>query len=236
MIAAQPSCARFISRHLYNFFVADEPQVAAWPFQPPTDPRAVDMLARTLIESNMNIKSVMCALFNSDFFKEAAYKKVRSPAEVVVGTLRLTGDMHEPDPRWGDLPLASMSMGQELLEPPSVEGWHTGREWINSGAFTNRVNFAADQVNRADLPGVQDIISRVAASNGAAMSPEELVERCLELMGPLKVARETRDELVRQAEPEGPLVWSTAGGYAASAQRVIGMLALIVGTKEYQFG
>ena len=127
-------------------------------------------------------------------------------------------------------------MGQELLEPPSVEGWHTGREWINSGAFTNRVNFAADQVNRAELPGVQDIVSRVAASNGATMSPQELVERCLELMGPLEVTQETRDELVQQAEPDGPLVWDTDEDREASVQRVTGMLALIAGTREYQFG
>ena len=236
LIATQPSCARFIARHLYNFFVADEPPVAAWPFQPPVDPPAVDLLARTLIESDMNVTPAMRSLFNSEFFKEARYRKVRSPAEVVAGTLRLTGDMHGPDPRWGDLPIMSASMGQELLEPPSVEGWHTGREWINSGAFTNRVNFAADQVNRAELPGVQDIVSRVAASNGATMSPQELVERCLELMGPLEVTQETRDELVQQAEPDGPLVWDTDEDREASVQRVTGMLAMIAGTREYQFG
>ena len=30
IIAKQPAAARFVSRHLYNFFVADEPQVPAW--------------------------------------------------------------------------------------------------------------------------------------------------------------------------------------------------------------
>ena len=236
VIVRQPSCARFISRHLYNFFVADERQVPAWPFHPAVDPRAVDLIARTLIESGMNITPVMRTLFNSDFFKEATYKKVRSPAEVVAGTLRLTGDMHGPDARWGDLPVVARSMGQELLEPPSVEGWHTGSEWINSGAFTSRVNFAADQAGNADLPGVRDIISRVAASNGSEMSPPELVQRCLDLMGPLEVAQETRDELVEHAEAEGPLVWNTDEGFTASAQRVTGMLALIAGTREFQFG
>ena len=80
LIATQPSCARFIARHLYNFFVADEPPVAAWPFQPPVDPPAVDLLARTLIESDMNVTPAMRSLFNSEFFKEARYRKVRSPA------------------------------------------------------------------------------------------------------------------------------------------------------------
>ena len=55
-------------------------------------------------------------------------------------------------------------------------------------------------------------------------------------MGPLKVSQETRDELVQHAVAEGPLVWNTDDGYTASAQRVTGMLALIAGTREYQFG
>ena len=34
IIAKQPATARFLSRHLYNFFVADEPQVPAWQTTP----------------------------------------------------------------------------------------------------------------------------------------------------------------------------------------------------------
>ncbi len=38
IVAKQPATARFISRHLYNFFVADEPQVPSWHDEPPRDP------------------------------------------------------------------------------------------------------------------------------------------------------------------------------------------------------
>ena len=38
IICEQPATARFISRHLYNFFVADEPQVPAWDTLPPARP------------------------------------------------------------------------------------------------------------------------------------------------------------------------------------------------------
>ena len=44
IICQQPATARFISRHLYNFFVADEPQVPAWQTVPPRDPEAIQML------------------------------------------------------------------------------------------------------------------------------------------------------------------------------------------------
>ena len=39
IIVQQPSCHRFIARHLYNFFVADEAQVPACGMTtPPRDP------------------------------------------------------------------------------------------------------------------------------------------------------------------------------------------------------
>ena len=38
IIVEQPACHAFIARHLYNFFVADEPEVPRWPSAPPRDP------------------------------------------------------------------------------------------------------------------------------------------------------------------------------------------------------
>ena len=40
IIVEQPACARFVSRHLYNFFVADEPQVPSWNVTPPARSRS----------------------------------------------------------------------------------------------------------------------------------------------------------------------------------------------------
>ena len=98
IILKQPACPRFIARHLYNFFVEDEPQVPAWNIEEPRNPEAVRMLAETLVENNYDVKPVLRALFNSDFFKDARYKKVKIPTEVVVSTLRLTGDLQGPGP------------------------------------------------------------------------------------------------------------------------------------------
>jgi uncharacterized protein (DUF1800 family) len=235
IVVEQPACHRFVARHLYNFFVADEPQVPAWPVEPPKDQAAVDILAGTFVSSGLEMRPVLRTLFKSDFFKESMYEKVKNPTEVVAGTLKMTGDLSEPDPRWLSVSTSTGLMGQALLDPPSVEGWHTGREWINSGAFMGRVNFVADQVTNTDLPGVQDIIRRVAASD-SEMSPETLVDRCLDLMGPLEVADETKGELVEHAEAGGPISWGTEEEYREFSGRVGGVLALIAGTTEYQFG
>ena len=234
VIVKQPACARFVARHLYNFFVADEPQVPAWPFEAPHDSDAIDLLTSAFVESDLEMREVLRVLFNSDFFKESAFRKVRNPAEVVAGTLRLTRELDGPSPEWHPIAEAPLAMGQSLLDPPSVEGWHTGREWINSGAFMNRVNFVADRFNDPKLRGVRAIIDRIAQSNGSIMTAEELVDRCLEQVGPLELDDDSRRELVGQVAESGPVSFET--DFETASRRVCGVLALIAGTREYQFG
>ena len=91
IICEQPATATFVSRHLYNFFVADEVQVPAWSKMPPRDPDAIETLAATFSDSGYDIRSTMRVLFNSDFFKNARRDRVKSPVEVVAGTMRLVG-------------------------------------------------------------------------------------------------------------------------------------------------
>ena len=234
IVLRQPACARFIARHLYSFFVADEPPVPRWTIEPPRDPAAVDMLAETLIASGYEMKPLLRLLFHSDFFKKATFQRVKSPAEVVVGTLKLTGDLDGTDIGWRKIPLEGTYMGQDLLNPPSVEGWHTGREWINSGALVRRVNFVADYVRDTELPGIQDIVRRIT-SDGTAITVETLVDRCLDLMGPVEVSEETRASLIRKCGGDGEVSWETEEDYAGVSRRIGELLALIAGTREYQF-
>ena len=234
IILEEEACPRFIARHLYNFFVADEAQVPAWNIEPPKDPEAIDYLAGVFKDSNYEIKPVLRALFNSDFFKEATFQKVKSPVETVVGTLRLTEHMFGPLLDLISLGQESAHMGQSLHNPPSVEGWQTGRDWINSGAVVGRINFVADRFSNTEMPGVQKIVQRVAAANGTQMSPDEMVDHCLDLIGPLNVADVTRLELIEHASEQGDLSWSN--DYDGSSERVGEMLALIAATTEYQFG
>ena len=235
IIVQQPACPRFVARHLYNFFVADEPQVPAWSIEPPRDPEAIRVLSETFVDSGHEITPVLRILFNSDFFKESMYQKIKSPVEVAVGTLLLTEDLLGPDLRLDATAKEPGYMGQEILDPPSVEGWHTGKEWINSGFLVKRVNFIADRISNVELPGVQKIVKRVAASD-TTMTAEALVDRCLDQMGPIEVAERTRQELVSQAESEGSVSFDTAEQYADFSRRVGSTLALIAATREYQFG
>jgi uncharacterized protein (DUF1800 family) len=229
-IVKQPGAARFIARHLYNFFVADEPQVPAWKDTPPRDPEAIKLLEDEYFRSNYNIRSMLRVLFNSDFFKNARFAKVKSPTEVVISTLRLTKDFTRPEPKFYDPILAIRYMGQDLLNPPTVEGWHTGKEWIDSGTLVERINFTADQVGNVSLPGVRSIIDRLN-SGGSTLSPEGLVDGCLDLLGAYEMADETRAQLLELAGSEGEI----RTGTPAFDQRVAQMLQSIVATTEYLF-
>ena len=98
IIVRQPATARFMARHLYNFFVADEPQVATWRITPPRDTAAINIIGDAFISSGYDIRSTLRVLFNSDFFKSEAVRwaKVKSPTEVVVGTIPAGGRLAVP--------------------------------------------------------------------------------------------------------------------------------------------
>jgi hypothetical protein len=234
IIVQQPACAKFICRHLYNFFVADEPQVPAWSIETPRDPAAIDMLCKVFRESKCEIKPVLHALFTSDFFKAARYQHLKSPAEVVVGTLRLVGGYELPKPGYGELSMQPAYMGQDLLNPPSVEGWHTGKEWINSGSLMSRINFVAEQIGNPDLPGVKAIIERLKVQG--TKTPEQLVDNCLDLLGPVEVSADTKKELTAQAKQWGEIRWDNDANARQAAHRAAEMMQLIAATREYQFG
>jgi uncharacterized protein (DUF1800 family) len=234
IIVEQPATPRFISRHLYNFFVADEPQVPAWNQTPPQDPAAIDALSQAYADSNGSIPAMLRVLFNADWFKAARFKHFKSPTELVAGTMRLVGAHRFPEPGLHDLAAAATAMGQYLHNPPTVEGWHTGKEWIDGGTLTERVNFAVNAMADASKPGIQDLIERVKA-RGNALAPDTLVDTCLDLLGPLQVSDATRQVLNRYAHTGGELRFGSADEDEASAARIKRMLQLIVATQEYQF-
>jgi len=230
IVARQPGTARFISRHLYNFFVADEPQVPAWQNTPPGDPEAIKALEDEYFRSGYDIRSMLRVLFNSDAFKNARFAKVKSPTETVVGTMRLVGDFDLPKPGMNAMALNIRYMGQDLMNPPTVEGWHTGREWIDSGTLVERINFTADAVGNTSHPGIQAIIQRLA-SQGPTISPEQLVDGCLDMLGAYELTEVTRNELLAMSQGEGDI----RTGTQEFESRVGQMLQSIVATTEYLF-
>jgi uncharacterized protein (DUF1800 family) len=221
IIVRQPAAAQFIAKRLFLHFVSDQ-----------VDQEAVDELAKVFLATGGNIREVMRALLMSDTFRseKSYYAMVKSPADHVAGVERLVGDQQYPDFTIQKVADEFTYMGEALMNPPSVEGWHTGKEWIDTGILVERINFAAEQVADPTKPGVQAIIKRLGAAG--QLSPEELVDRTLDLVGPLPLQPVTRTTLVNHVSKEGPLNFSDAD---AADQRVTELLQLIVATREFQF-
>jgi uncharacterized protein (DUF1800 family) len=236
IVCKQPAAARFISRHMYNFFVADEAQIPAWRLTPPRDMKLIRAMEKAYFASGYEISAMLRVLFTSDSFKseDVRYAKVKSPAEVVAGTLRLVDEHREIKPGLFEVSQEPKYMGMDLMNPPTVEGWHTGREWIDSGTLVERINFASDLLGNTELPGVKALVNRLMA-RGATLSAERFVEGCLDLVGPLAVDGGTHGELVAHVQKGGALRHRTAAEQAEFTRRTGEMFQMIASTAEFQF-
>ena len=224
IICGHPASSWFLAGKLYAFFVSDHPNEAA-----------TQIIAEDLRRTGGDVRSAMRTIFLSDFFRseDARHAKVKSPAEVVAGVARLAGAFGAP--RWNivNLALDTNFMGQEILNPPTVEGWHTGTEWVDTGTLMERVNSAALLLGDPAQPGVRNIIRRLRESNGT-YTPEELVDSCLNLCGALEVSGATRHELTAFAASQGELTFESQFADGCAEQRIADLLQLIVSTREYQ--
>ena len=202
IICEQDATAGYIARHMYNFFVRDEVPIPSWNDTAPIDTDAIDILKKAYFENNHSIKEMLRILFNSDFFKDETnwYKRMKSPAELVAGVLRLSGQLDRPRRDIIDHTMKMTFMGQHLTNPPSVEGWHEGEEWIETGALVERVNFAAEQLGNLEMPGVVSMVDEVLLE---ANKGENIPELCLKQMGSLEVKESIMSILQETVEKSG---------------------------------
>ena len=227
IIYQHPATGWFIASRLHKFFVSDTP-----------DEAATIVLADEFRRTHGDIRSVMRKLFLSDFFlsEDARFARVKSPAELVAGTARLAGTRRFPEWSIINLALDTNFMGQEVLNPPTVEGWHTGREWIDTGTLVERVNSAALEFADASQPGIQAVIGRIKAriKDNGVLSPRDFVRECLDGAGAMVVSDGTFENLAAHAETQGDIRFDRAYDATYSESRVAEMFQLIVATREYQ--
>ena len=224
IICGHPASSWFLAGKLYGFFVSDQP-----------DESATQIIAEDLRRTGGDVRSAMRTIFLSDFFRseQARYAKVKSPAEVVAGVARMAGAFDAPHWSIVNLALDANFMGQEILNPPTVEGWHTGTEWVDTGTLMERVNSAALLAGDPAQPGVQGIIRRLRQAQPTYVA-EELVDACLTLAGGLEVAESTHRELSAFVASQGELSFDSQFDGGCADQRVAELLQLIVSTREYQ--
>ena len=228
IIAQQEATARFICTRLFQYFAADEVGAAG--------EGVIGEMMQSYFDSGYEIRSVLRTLFNSGYFKseEARFARVKGPVELVVGAVRMAGTYREPTFGADQLARQTMYMGQGIFQPPSVEGWHEGAEWIDSGALVERVNFVGQELGNPGNPGVKAIIDRMARDADGPLSPQAQVAGCADLIGPLEISDTTRNSLHEFASRQGEADLREGVRTEADEQRIANLLRLLTATREYQ--
>ena len=130
-LVRHPATAHRLARKLYQYFINETTAI---------DERVVSDLANTYLSGNYNIKTMLRRLFTSDAFLSSEFKRYSWPLEFVVRAIKETG--------WDGLSVDTtitplVNMGQQLYEPPDVNGWALGAEWFSTASMLSRMNFAA---------------------------------------------------------------------------------------------
>jgi uncharacterized protein (DUF1800 family) len=240
IICKNPATAGFIARHLYHYFVADELPVPQWSYFPPLNPKAIEVMTHAYFESGHSIKAMLRALFLSDSFKSpsAWNARVKSPIELVAGTVRLAGGYDSPTSDVYSHIAASGYMGQDIYAPPSVEGWMGGADWISTGSMVMRINFAGEIVGNLESKGVKEMVSTIRLAAGNFPTADSLVNASLASLGSLQVGDDTfnglRDYVNNVIPSPSPNV-KYEGTSNIPDEAIASLLQLIVATREYQF-
>ncbi|MBX9602571.1 MAG: DUF1800 domain-containing protein [Bryobacteraceae bacterium] len=173
IILEQKTCAEFMSRKLYRYFVRED-----------LTPELNARLARMMRESGYEMKPFLKTLFLSrDFYSPASYgTQIKSPVQYVISTYKKLGLSEIPGTPYFATVMANL--GQNLGNPPNVKGWDGGRAWINPSTLLIRGNVArhllfpeeaGDQYPRNVIPERYANAKKEAEERDrlAAMSPAE---------------------------------------------------------------
>lgn len=133
IILEQEQTAIYIASKIYRFFVRED-----------ISPDLARELGKVFRDGDYQIAPFLATLFASeDFYCDASVAThIMSPTELMISTYRKLG--LEAMPGIPDPYTVGKTLGQILLNPPTVAGWSEGRAWITPGLLFERGNFARE--------------------------------------------------------------------------------------------
>ena len=179
-VVRHPATGPRLARKLYGFFMneADAPDAAL-----------LQDMSRIYYDSGFEIKPMLFRLLISAQFHDERnwYKRYSWPVEFVVRSLKEVG--------WNGFSLANaltplVNMGQQLFEPPDVNGWELGRGWFSTGGMLARMNFAAQLASNQKF-NLRDLARPVAKT------PESLLSFVLDRLTPNEFATDVVQRAAR---------------------------------------
>ena len=131
LIVRQPACARFISRELATYFVADDPPA-----------RLVDRMAQTFMRTDGDIAEVLRAMFLAPELDSALGGKFKDPMRFVISSVRFAYDGRiisstRPMLNWLN------GLGEAPFGRATPDGYPlTELAWASSGQMSRRFEIA----------------------------------------------------------------------------------------------
>jgi uncharacterized protein (DUF1800 family) len=235
VVCARPATARYLTKKLFEFFV--------YPLgDSPEDKATIEKFAALYFSRNHSIKELVRAIFNSEefFSTRARFALIKSPAELIVGSIRLLGaDYYPGSMSNGDYNLYSQfkRMGFDLLNPFDVSGWKLNLGWLSTATLLERYNFANQLITNRDFNprslGAKVTNEQLRKSTDA--NPVKTVENFLNLLGPLKVDAGTVQTLADylQLDDDGRRISFRVDDHTID-KSVRGLVYLIMCLPEYQ--
>jgi uncharacterized protein (DUF1800 family) len=212
-VARHPATGPRLARKLYAYFVNEVD---------PPDENVIQGLARLYYGGNYEIEPMVRALLLSQRFRDPAnfYRRYSWPVEYVVRSIKEVG--------WRGFSINSaltplVNMGQQLFEPPDVNGWELGPGWFSSGGMLARMNFAS-------LLATNQRINLREQSRGQVDSPEGLVSFMLDRLTAPEYSQDAYNALLDYARFGG--AWT--GSDTQLATKSSGLAHLITGSGDYQ--
>ena len=156
-LARHPATARHISWKLAAHFIADDPPDAA-----------VRRLENAFRASDGDLAVVAQAVLDAPEAWDPKLRKVKTPYEFVLSTVRLRPDLLDDQML---LQQAFNALGQRLFEPPSPKGWpDEAAAWLAPHSFKERLDWATLVSERH--PPTENPVEIADAAFGELLSKE----------------------------------------------------------------
>jgi uncharacterized protein (DUF1800 family) len=229
MVAVHPSTARHLAQKLAVRFVDDNPPAVL-----------VDALAQSFRHHDGDLRQVMITLVESEAFWASRTKKIRTPLEYVVGSVRALG-ISPQTPR--ALAQWLTRMGQPLYAYQAPTGYpDEAAQWTNGAALLNRMNFGLE-LARGKVPGLE--VDLLSLNQGREPeSPTAALDTYLPLLLPGRDYSETKELLLpvlndprfvdKVAEAAGSKAIPDVAEVSPERESLNRTVGLILGSPEFQ--
>jgi len=235
VICGRRATARFLVTKLFEFFV--------YPLGTTDEDHAtIEKFANVYFAVDHSIKELCRAIFTSDefFSQRARFALVKSPADVIAGTIRLLATRYDPgNLDNGDFDMVDQfrRMGLDVMNPFDVSGWKPNLGWLNTSTVLERMNFASGLMSNRDFSkgSIGARVNNDALTKLVAPDPTTTVRNFLRVLGPLQVG----DDAVRiladylQTDDDGTRIPFVPSDDTTN-KLIRGLVYLILCIPEYQ--